>query len=47
VYYGCVGTCTPFIELFAIASRNLQAEQVFVPLFDETKARTIVNVDNI
>jgi hypothetical protein len=47
VYYGCVGTCTPFVELLAIAIRSLHAEQVFVPLLDETKARKIVNVDNV
>ena len=47
VYYGCVGTCTPFVELLAIAIRNLHAEQVFVPLLDESKARKIVNVDNV
>jgi hypothetical protein len=47
VYHGCVGTCTPFVELLAIAIRNLHAEQVFVPLLDESKARKIVNVDNV
>ena len=47
VYYGCVGTCTPFIELLAIAIRGLHPEQVFVPLLDETKAQKIVNIDTI
>jgi hypothetical protein len=47
VYYGCVGTCTPFVELLAIAIRGLHPEQVFVPLLDETKAQKIVNIDNI
>lgn len=47
VYYGCVGTCTPFVELLAIAIRGLHTEQVFVPLLDETKAKKIVNVDSI
>jgi hypothetical protein len=47
VYYGCVGTCTPFVELLAIAIRGLRIEQVFVPLLDETKAKKIVNTDDI
>jgi hypothetical protein len=41
VYYGCVGTCTPFVELLAIAVRGFGFEQVFVPLLDESKARKI------
>jgi len=47
VYYGCPGTCTPFIELLAVAIRGLKAEQVFVPLLDEKKAKKIVNVPDI
>jgi len=47
VYYGCVGTCTPFIELLAVAIRGLHPEQVFVPLLDETNAKKIINVDDI
>ena len=47
VYYGCAGTCTPFVELLAIAIRGLRCEQVFVPLLDETKAKKIVNIDDI
>jgi hypothetical protein len=47
VYYGCVGTCTPFVELLAVAVRGLHAEQVFVPILDESKARTIVDVPNV
>ncbi|MDD1696432.1 MAG: DUF2124 domain-containing protein [Methanoregula sp.] len=47
VYYGCVGTCTPFVELLAIAIRGIHPEQVFVPLLDETKAKKIVNIDDI
>ncbi|MFA5416333.1 MAG: DUF2124 family protein, partial [Methanoregula sp.] len=35
IYYGCVGTCTPFVELLAIAVRGLHIQQVFVPLLDE------------
>jgi len=47
VYYGCAGTCTPFVELLAVAVRGLHAEQVFVPLLDETKAQKIVNIEDI
>jgi hypothetical protein len=47
VYYGCAGTCTPFVELLAIAIRGLRYEQVFVPLLDETKAKKIVNIDDV
>jgi len=47
VYFGCVGTCTPFIELLAVAVRGLHAEQVFVPLLDETKAQKIVSIEDI
>lgn len=44
VYYGCVGICTPFVELLAVAVRGLRFEQVFVPLLDESKAKVIHNV---
>jgi hypothetical protein len=47
VYYGCAGTCTPFVELLAVAVRGLHAEQVFVPLLDETKAQKIVSIEDI
>ena len=47
VYYGCTGTCTPFVELLAVAVRGLHAEQVFVPLLDETKAQKIVSIEGI
>ncbi|MGA2918742.1 DUF2124 domain-containing protein [Methanoregula sp.] len=47
VYYGCVGTCTPFVELLAVAVRGLHADQVFVPLLDETKAQKIVSIEDI
>ena len=36
VYYGCPGTCTPFVELLAFAVRSMDLEQVFVPYVDET-----------
>ncbi|KUG19607.1 hypothetical protein ASZ90_010678 [hydrocarbon metagenome] len=41
VYYGCPGTCTPFIELLGFAIRDLPFEQVFVPYVDESKAKKI------
>ncbi|MFA4860353.1 DUF2124 domain-containing protein [Methanoregula sp.] len=44
VYYGCVGTCTPFVELLAIAVRGLHLEQVYVPLLDEGKAKKLYEV---
>jgi hypothetical protein len=44
VYYGCVGTCTPFVELLAIAVRGLHYEQVFVPLLEEAKAKKLHEV---
>jgi hypothetical protein len=47
VYYGVPGTCTPFIELFAFSVRSLELEQVFVPYFDETKARLILPVTDV
>ena len=47
VYYGCVGTCTPFIELLAIGIRGLKSEQAFVPLLDESKAKKLQNVPDV
>ena len=47
VYYGCVGTCTPFVELLAVAIRGLHLRQAFVPLLDEAKAHVIYNVPEI
>jgi len=46
-YYGCVGTCTPFVELLAVAIRGLKTEQVFVPVLDESKAKKILNVADV
>lgn len=46
-YYGVPGTCTPFIELLAFAIRSLDLEQVFVPLVDEGKARTLRQVPDV
>ncbi len=47
VYYGCVGTCTPFVELLAIAIRGCHVEQVYVPLLDETKAQKLSDVPDV
>ncbi len=41
VYYGVPGTCTPFIELLAFAVRGMDLEQVYVPYFEERKARLL------
>lgn len=46
-YYGCVGTCTPFVELLAMSMRGLRFEQVFVPLLDESKAKKIVEIPDV
>jgi len=43
-YYGCVGTCTPFVELLAVSLRTYPFEQVYVPLLNEAKARKVVEV---
>ncbi len=47
VYYGCVGTCTPFVELLAMSMRGMHLEQVFVPLLDESKAKKIIEVPDV
>ncbi len=47
VYYGCVGTCTPFVELLAIAVRGFGYDQVFVPLIDESKAKTLEEIPDV
>ena len=47
VYYGCVGTCTPFVELLAISIRSFPVEQVYVPLLDESKAKKIRDVPDV
>lgn len=47
VYYGVPGTCTPFIELLAFAVRGLGLEQVYVPYFNENRAKKIVFVDGV
>ncbi|MFA7563533.1 MAG: DUF2124 domain-containing protein [Methanoculleus sp.] len=40
-YYGCPGTCTPFVELLGFAVRDLPVEQVYVPYVDEAAAKVI------
>ncbi len=47
VYYGCPGTCTPFIELLGFAVRDLPIEQVYVPYVDETAAKVIRPVGGV
>jgi len=46
-YFGCTGTCTPFVELLAVAVRGLHTEQVFVPLLDGEKAKKIQFVEDV
>ena len=47
VYYGCPGTCTPFVELLGFATRGMNLEQVFVPYVDESKAQKLKLVSDI
>lgn len=47
VYYGCPGTCTPFIELLGFAVRDLPLEQVYVPYVDESTAKAIRPVEGV
>jgi len=47
VYYGCPGTCTPFVELLAFATRGLNLQQLFVPLIDESKVAALQMVPDI
>jgi hypothetical protein len=47
VYYGVPGTCTPFIELLGFAIRSSPAQQVFVPLTDEGKAKKIAGIPDV
>jgi len=47
VYYGCPGTCTPFVELLAFAVRGLKFTQVFVPYVDEQGARRLTLVPEV
>ncbi len=47
VYYGCPGTCTPFVELLGYAIRGLGLQQAFVPFVDEKKAKKMQMVEDI
>ena len=47
VYYGCPGTCTPFVELLGFAVRGLELEQIFVPYVDESKSQRLRLVPDI
>lgn len=47
VYYGCPGTCTPFVELLGFAVRGIGLELVFVPYVDESKAQKLKLVSDI
>jgi hypothetical protein len=47
VYYGCPGTCTPFVELLGFAIRDLPFEQVFVPYANEAKAKRLRQVSDV
>jgi hypothetical protein len=47
VYYGCPGTCTPFVELLGYAIRGLDPVQVFVPFIDESKAKKMKLVEDV
>jgi hypothetical protein len=47
VYIGVPGTCTPFVELLAFATRSLPATQIFVPRTDESAARRLEQVSDV
>jgi len=47
VYYGCPGTCTPFVELLSYAIRDMPLQNVFVPLLDESSAKSLENVPKV
>ena len=47
VFYGCPGTCTPFVELLGYAVRDLGCKIIFVPLLDEKKAVVLENKENV
>jgi hypothetical protein len=46
-YFGCTGTCTPFVELLAVTVRGPHVDQVFVPILDEAKAKKIQYVEDV
>jgi hypothetical protein len=47
VFYGCPGTCTPFVELLGFAIRGLQLSQIFVPFVEESKALRLKLVQDV
>ncbi|NLX49930.1 MAG: DUF2124 domain-containing protein [Methanospirillum sp.] len=47
VYIGVPGTCTPFVELLAFATRSLPVTQIFVPGVDESGARRLEPVPKV
>ncbi|KAF1075749.1 DUF2124 family protein [Methanogenium sp. MK-MG] len=47
VFYGCPGTCTPFIELLTYAARDLPFEYIFVPRLDESSAKVLKPVPHV
>lgn len=47
VYIGVPGTCTPFVELLAFATRSLPVTQIFVPGVDEGAARRLEPVEKV
>lgn len=46
-FYGCPGTCTPFIELLTYATRDLPFEYIFVPRLDESSAKVLKPVPHV
>lgn len=47
VYFGCPGTCTPFVELLGFAVRSIEPDQVFVPYVNESGAQKLKMVPSI
>lgn len=47
VFYGCPGTCTPFIELLGYAIRDLPFTLVYVPHLEEEKAKVLQSVPDV
>ncbi len=47
MFYGCPGTCTPFVELLTYAIRDLPFEYIFVPRLDESSAKVLKPVPHI
>jgi len=47
IYFGCPGTCTPFIELLAYAVRDMGLEHLYVPMLDTGSAKKLELVDGV